>query len=103
MLTIFKNSPQAPMKRVWDPFLTQIDIREQCQSLCKRQIIFENLPEPTLGFDNGTECIQSLLLKPSRDVVVSLVCYSYSKSVRLGRFNSVESDHLNGNVRARYF
>ena len=45
MLTIF-YSPQAPMKRVWNALLPQINIREQCCSLCerqimKRQIIFE--------------------------------------------------------------
>ena len=38
-----------------DPLLPQIDITQQCESLCTRQIIFETLPEPTLGFDNGTE------------------------------------------------
>ena len=38
-----------------DTLLPQIDITQQCESLCTRQIIFETLPEPTLGFDNGTE------------------------------------------------
>ena len=54
VLTIF-YSPQAPMKRVWNPLLPQINIKEQCESLCKRQIIFENPLEPTLSFDIGTE------------------------------------------------
>ena len=54
MLTIFYSS-QAPMKRFWFPLLPQINITEQCESLCKRQIIFENPLEPTLSFDIGTE------------------------------------------------
>ena len=52
-VTLF-YSPQAPMKRVWNPLLPQINITEQCESLCRRHIIFENPPEPTLGFDSGT-------------------------------------------------
>ena len=54
VLTIF-YSPQTPMNKVWNPLFTQINITEQCESLCKRQIIFENPTEPTLGFDIGTE------------------------------------------------
>ena len=54
VLTIF-YCPQAPMKRVWNSLLPLINITDQCESLCKRQIIFENPPEPTLGFDIGTE------------------------------------------------
>ena len=45
-VTIF-YSLQAPMKRVWNPLLPQINITEQYESLCKRQIIFETPPEPT--------------------------------------------------------
>ena len=74
MLTMFYSS-QAPMKRVWNPLLPQINITEQCESLCKRQIIFEDPPEPTLSFDIGTEKVQYfgyMLISPSRDVVVSL-------------------------------
>ena len=42
---------------VWKGTLfPQINITEQCESLCTRQIIFENPPEPTLGIYNGTEC-----------------------------------------------
>ena len=41
-LTIF-YSPQATMKKVRNPLLPKINITEQCESLCKRQIIFENL------------------------------------------------------------
>ena len=52
-VTIF-YSPKAPMKRVWNLLLPQIDIIEQCESLCTKQTIFENPPEPTLGFDSGT-------------------------------------------------
>ena len=40
---------------VWNPLLPQINITEQCESLCKRQINFENPPEPTLGVDTATE------------------------------------------------
>ena len=59
VLTIF-YSPQAPMKRDWNLLLPQINITEQseseqCESLCKRQIIFRNPLEPTLSFDIGTE------------------------------------------------
>ena len=54
-VTIF-YSPQAPIKRVWNPLLPQINITEQRESMCTRQIIFENPPEPTLDFDSGTEC-----------------------------------------------
>ena len=57
MLTIVFYSPQAPMKRGWNPLLPQINIKEQCESLCKRQIIFENPLESTLSFDIGTEKI----------------------------------------------
>ena len=39
-----------------------------------------------------------MLISPSRDVVVSLFRDSYSKSVRLGGFKSVENDYLNGGV-----
>ena len=88
MLTIF-YSPQAPMKRVWNPPLPQINIKEQCESLCKRQIIFENPLEPTLSFDIGTEMNEYniyffgyMLISPSRGVLVSLFRDSYSKSVR---------------------
>ena len=42
-------------KSVWNPLLPQINISEQCESVCKRQIVFENPPEPTLAFDSGTE------------------------------------------------
>ena len=60
---------------VWNPLLPQINITTQCE-LCKRQIIFEYPPEPTLGFDIATVWIQSffgyMLINPSRDVVVSL-------------------------------
>ena len=54
MLTIY-YSPRASMKRVWNPLLPQIDITEQYESLCKRQIIIENPPEPTLALDSGTK------------------------------------------------
>ena len=40
------------MKRVWNPLLPQIDTTEHCESLCRKQIIFEDPPEPTLGFNN---------------------------------------------------
>ena len=56
VLTIF-YVPQAPMKRVWNHLLPKIYITEKCESLYKRQIIFENPPDPTLGFDIGTEWI----------------------------------------------
>ena len=36
-----------------------------------------------------------MLISPPRDVVVSLFRDSYSKSVRLGGFKSVENDYLN--------
>ena len=52
VLIIF-YSPQAHMKRDWDPLLPQTDITEQCE--CKRQIVFENPPEPTFCFESGTE------------------------------------------------
>ena len=52
-VTIF-YSPQAPMNMVWNPLLPQIDITEQYESLYTWQIIFENPPEPTLGFGSGT-------------------------------------------------
>ena len=51
MLTIF-YSPQAPVTRVWNPILPQIDITELCVSHCVKGIY---QPEPTLGFDRGTE------------------------------------------------
>ena len=44
-----------------------------------------------------------MLINPSRDVVASLACYSYSKSVRLGGFKSVWNDYLNGDVTPRIF
>ena len=51
--TNYIYSPQVPMGL--EPLLPQINMTEQSESLCKRQIIFENHPEPTLGFDIGTE------------------------------------------------
>ena len=60
MLTIFYSS-QAPFKRVWNPHLPQINITEQCESLCKRRIIFEIPSERTLSFDIGTEKIQYIV------------------------------------------
>ena len=44
-----------------------------------------------------------MLISPSRGVLVSLFRDSYSKSVRLGRFKSVENDYLNGDVTPRIF
>ena len=44
-----------------------------------------------------------MLISPSRGVVVSLFCDSYSKSVRLGGFKSVENDYLNGDVTPWFF
>ena len=90
------------MKRVWNPLLPKINIKEQCESLCKRQIFFENPLEPTLSFDIGTEMNTIYnLITPSRCVLVSLFRDSYSKSVRLGGFKSVENDYLNGDVTPR--
>ena len=54
VLTIFYR-PQASMRKCLELLRPQINITEQCESLCKRQIIFENPLEPTLSFDNGTE------------------------------------------------
>ena len=54
-----KKSSDASMKRVLNPLLPKTEILEQCESLCKRQIIFENQPELTLGFDSGAEWKQS--------------------------------------------
>ena len=87
------------MKRVLNPLLPQINITEQCESLCIRQIIFENPPEQTLGFDSGTK--RYMLINQSRAVVASLAYYSYSKLVRLEGFKSVKNDFLNGDVTPR--
>ena len=57
-----------------------------------------------MSFDIGTEKIQYfgyMLISPSRDVVVSLFCDSYYKSVRLGGFKFVENHYLNGGVTPR--
>ena len=96
------------MKRISNPFLPQIDKTEQCESLCKRQIIIESPPEPTLGLMTAVQneydnffCY--MLINPTCDVVVSLACYSYSKSAILGWFKSVENDYLNGDVKAKIF
>ena len=80
-LTIFYSS-QAPMKRAWNPLLPQIFITEQCESLCERQIIFENPPVLTLGQKILVLYIGYMLISPSRDVVISLFRDSYYKSVR---------------------
>ena len=101
LLTIF-YSQQAPIKRVWNPLLPLINIAEQRESLGKRQIIFKNPPEPTLGFDID-RIFGYMLINPSCDVVVSLFRDSYSKSVRLGGFKSMENDYLNGDVTPRIF
>ena len=85
------------MKRVWNLLLPQIDIIGQCESLFTRRIIFENPPETTLGFESGTECSVTC------DVVASLACYSYSKSIRLGGVKSVRNDYLHGDVTSRIF
>ena len=74
-------SPQAPMKMVWNPLLPQINIAELCESLCPRH----RLNQPwVLQWDR---MFDYMLINPSRDVVVSLACYSYSKSVKLGDSN----------------
>ena len=84
--------------------LPHINTKEQCESLCKRQIIFENPLEPTLSFDIGTEYFFGyMIVSPSRGVVVSLFRNSYSKSVRLRGFKSVENDYLNGDVTPQIF
>ena len=44
-----------------------------------------------------------MLINPSREVVFSLFSDSYSKSVRLGGFKSVENNYLNGDVTPRIF
>jgi len=44
-----------------------------------------------------------MLISPSRAVVVSLFRDSYSKSVRLGGFKSVENDYLNGDSHTTDF
>ena len=59
------------MKRVWTPLLPQIKITEQCESLYKRQIIFENPPEPALSFDIGAEKYNILVLCKSVHHVMS--------------------------------
>ena len=68
--------PQAAMKSVWNPLLPQINISEQCELLCKREIIFENPPEPTLSLTLGQNEYNTffgyMLISPSCDVVVSL-------------------------------
>ena len=61
-LTLF-YSPQAPVKRVWNPLLPKIDITEQCESQCKKQSIFENPPEPTFGFNIWKEEIRGVIKK----------------------------------------
>ena len=43
------------------------------------------------------------IINPSSDVVASLACNSYSKSVRLGGFKSVKNDYLNGDVTPQIF
>ena len=55
------------------------------------------------GFWQWDRLFGCMLINPSRDVVASLACYSYSKSVRLGGFKSVENDYLNGDVTPRIF
>ena len=59
------------------PSPPQIDIsHRKCHSLCKRQIILGNLPEPTLGIDIGqneyNHFLGYILINPSRDVHVSV-------------------------------
>ena len=92
------------MKRVgvWRPLLPQIYKTEQCKSLCKRQIIFETrLNQPwvlKLRQNEYNHFSGYRSINQSRDVVVSLACYSYSKLVKLGEFKSVKNDYLNGDV-----
>ena len=71
MITKF-FSPQAPMKRAWNPLLPQIFITEQCESLCERQIIFENPPVLTLGQKILVLYIGYMLISP---YVMSLSVY----------------------------
>ena len=44
-----------------------------------------------------------MLINPSRDVVVSLACYLYSKLVILGQFKSMENDYLKRDVTSMIF
>ena len=46
----------------------------------------------TVGKNEYNHVIGYMSINSSRDVVISLACYSYSKSVRLGKVKSVEND-----------
>ena len=77
-LTIFYGL-QAPMKRVWNPLFPQIDITEHCNSLCKRQISLKTA-WTNLGVAQNeyNHFFGYIFINPSRDLVVSLACHSYS-------------------------
>ena len=72
------------MKRVWNPLLPQINITVQCESLYKADHLWKpawiNLQK--VGFWQWDRMFGYMLINTSRDVVASLACYSYSKSVR---------------------
>ena len=95
MLTIF-HSPQAPMKRIWNPIFPKIILFNCASHSVKGRAIFENQPDQPwvliVGQNEYNHYFGYMLLNPSRDVDVSLARYSYAKSVRLGRFKSVEND-----------
>ena len=94
--TIF-YSPQAPMKRVWNPLLPRIDITKQCESLCRTSLGFwrwDRMNTIVFGY---------ILIKSSRDAVVSLACYSYFKFDRLGGFKSWRMTFSMEMSRHRFF
>ena len=59
VLLIIFYSPQAPMKRAWNPLLLQIYITEQCESLFKKTDHLWKAALTNNGFDGWTEWIQS--------------------------------------------
>ena len=74
--------PQSPESRDWNPPFHQIDITEQCESLCKRQIIFESHLNQSCVLTVGqTEYHHNffayMLINPSLDVVVSLAAIPF--------------------------
>ena len=85
-LTIF-YSPQAPIKRVWNPLPPKIYKADPSLKTSLNQTwVF------TVGQNEYNLFFGYMLINPSHDVVFILACYSYFKLVRWEGFKSMEND-----------
>ena len=95
VLLIIFYSPQAHMKRAWNPLLLQIYITEQCESLFKKTDHLWKAALTNNGFDGWTEWIQSFF---RLNVNQSITWCRWQFSMLFILYNC-----LNGNVTTHFF